>query len=740
MRMTRCTLFAVLLTGLLAVPTVSGCGDDGGNDSDTTTDTLGGDTNVPTDTTADTTADTTVADTNENTDTESDTATNPCGSRECGEVNGVSCGSCGADETCDAAGKCVSGDPMGSYCGVTDTCNADANDWPDCINAQCRSQICLSESGVIFTNKSVCTKGCLIYKDDDEDGVNDDDAPLDDCNPEDIVSGPAGDVFRCVNTADIGQSPNGVCLPGTEFNTCTSDADCASGEGCDLVSTAAGVAFRCMAKQVTGDWGGVASVGQECNNDPSVGPIALCENGLCFNGSDGLGIGFGCLTRCGSGLGAATADQEAMCDTTTETTGCDTSTNTCMGRPERACDTDIDCSSWECAEGLFSDIPASSRQCLPKSCDTNAGCGGGYYCDLGIDSTDNPDYEYGWVGSCGQQTEGGAAFGEPCDVNPTDEVILNNGDTCESTNLCQSGFCSALCETDADCGDDGRCTILEYIGDVDADDVDDIIEPGFVCEYAPQSATPCMAEADCADGETCNVFAAANLDDNSTTDAPYLFNGVCVTSPAGADAGYGNIVDFRGQCESGIGFELTDGSFACTEFCTMADQCDLDDGEGGTLEGICLPQLWSWGGDYDNTAVNIYAGLCLPAVLFGSSGDACGTDYACTEAGEACSPFTVASDPTAPPHTDFVCLDITDADGNMPTAALGDACSSDFDCASGLCTAESADETGYCTALCSDTVDSCGDTMSCVEYLVFERQGAFADNSGGYMRCEKTTE
>ena len=735
MRMTRCTLFAVVVAGLVALPAMSGCGDSGGNTSDTTvTDTLGGDT-VATDTAVDIGTDTTIG-VDTNTDTGGGGDACECGNRVCGSVGGCSCGTCDPGEACSAAGQCEAvGEPMGAYCGVTDTCNADSADWPDCINAQCTSQICLSESGVIIVNKSVCTRGCLLYKDDDQDGVNDADAPLDDCNPDDIADGPAGNAFRCVNTADIGQSPNGVCLPGTVFNTCNSDADCADGEGCDIVSTAAGVAFRCTAKQKDGAWGGSAGVGETCNNDPAAGDLALCESGFCLNGADGLGVGIGCVNRCGSGIGASTPDQEAKCDTTTAETGCDTTTNTCKGRPGLACDTDVDCSSWECTESIFTDLPASARMCWPKTCSGVNGCGGGYFCDLGIDTVASGDY--GWVGNCAQEDPEGKDFGAACDADPTDELILNGGDTCKATGLCQSGFCSALCESNADCGDDATCTILEYIGDVDGDDIDDEIVPGFVCEHSPQGATACNSESDCADGETCNIFIAANPAED--VDAPYLRYGSCVPAPSGADAGYGNIVDLRGQCESGIGFELTDGTFACTEFCTTFDQCDLDDGEGGTLEGICLPQLWSWGGDYANRAVNIYAGLCLPALLFGSTGDACGTDFTCTEATEACTPFTLAGDPTQAVTTEYTCLDISDADGNMPTGAPGTACTSDYDCATGLCTSEDGVAAGYCTKLCSDTVDTCAaDSMTCTDYIVYTRQGAYADNSGGYKRCEKT--
>ena len=638
------------------------------------------------------------------------------GASACGDSAGDPADTSGPD----AGGDTLTSDTVGATTDTSETTGTHPPDTtictPACDGRACGDDGCGGTCGTC-TGGDVCTDGACVPpctpacdgKSCGDDGCG---GTCGTCTGSDVCSD--GQCTPCTPACDGKSCGDDGC--GGTCGACTGSDVCTDGQCTPCVPACDG---KSCGDDGCGGTCGTCTGSDFCSDGQCTPCVSDCDGKSCGDGGCGIWCGF-----CSPGE-VCTVDGQCICSPS------------CGGK--QCGDDGCGGTCGDCAPGLV----CAADQCISpqdQPCDTDAGCGGGYYCDLGLGISDNPEYVFGWAGSCDQQTDGGVGFGEACDPNPADEVVLNDGDLCASTNLCEGGFCSALCETDVDCGDDGRCTIVEYIGDVDGNDVDDLLEPGFICEHAPQSATPCMAEADCADGETCNVFAAANPDDNATTDAPFLFNGVCVPSPAGAEAGYGNVVDFRAQCESGIGFELTDGTFACTVFCTMADQCDLDDGEGGTLEGICLPQLWSWGGDYDNPAVNIYAGMCLPAILLGSTGDSCATDFTCTEAGEACTPFTVGSDPTAAPSTDFVCINITDADGDLPTAALGDDCSSDLDCVSGLCTAESSGETGYCTALCSDTVDSCGAAMTCVDHLVYERQGAFAGNSGGYERCEKNVE
>jgi hypothetical protein len=369
MQMARFKFMAILAVGVLAF---GACGDDDDPTPGTDTispDTSGTDTSDETDTT---TTDTTVP-----------TDAPDCGNRECGIFAGQDCGTCPSGQTCNAAGRCeVPGAPMGSFCGVTTTCNNSSPGWPGCINNQCASRNCLSASGVAVLLRDVCSAGCQIYEDKNNDFVNDSDAPFDDCNPSDIVDGPAGDVFRCVNFAGPQQTPLGLCAPtttasvesDTAFQVCNKDTDCPTGEGCDLTSIGGDYRFRCVAKTKAGPWGDVVGLSQDCNDDPRRGDVTFCEAGLCF--------GLGCVTLCDDG-------DDTVCDTTQvyPGTGCDTATNICMGKPTASCTTDIDCSGWSCGESrqIFGDGQGGLagpfwRFCWPKGCVLDGDCGAGFYC------------------------------------------------------------------------------------------------------------------------------------------------------------------------------------------------------------------------------------------------------------------------------------------------------------------------------------------------------------------------
>jgi hypothetical protein len=183
---------------------------------------------------------------------------------------------------------------MGAWCGPTSTCNESlpegdaANQYPGCMNAACESESCLGlawNSGAIAF-RNVCSTACQIYKDSDSDGINDEDAPTDDCNPPDIVDGPAGNKFRCVNFGEPGR-PFGFCVPGSTFDSCGSSADCPAGESCEITNAIDGgqnMGQRCMAAyRENASWSGkVAPVAGACGGDPENGNPIECADGLCF--------------------------------------------------------------------------------------------------------------------------------------------------------------------------------------------------------------------------------------------------------------------------------------------------------------------------------------------------------------------------------------------------------------------------------------------------------------------------
>jgi hypothetical protein len=296
------------------------------------------------------------------TDTRADTETISCGSRECGTFHGQNCGSCSVKPgtVCGPGGRCeVPRGPLGSFCGITALCNPTSADFPSCIDNQCASGLCLSQAQggrfvfaifrdwSRFFSNSVCTASCLIFIDNNHDGVND--PAQDDCQPSDVANGPAGNRFRCVNFARLNANPVGLCVPGTTFAACSSNRDCPVGEGCEVTSILGEISTRCVANYRAGDWGGATvGLGGACNDDPAQGPVNFCASGYCDT--------FGCAPTCAG---------DRDCDTTPGPGVC--AAGTCTDRPDTPCTTDLDCSTFRCGTVYFSDDYSSFRRCAPKN-------------------------------------------------------------------------------------------------------------------------------------------------------------------------------------------------------------------------------------------------------------------------------------------------------------------------------------------------------------------------------------
>jgi hypothetical protein len=460
------------LLSLLAVATVTaaGCGDDGNTTTPVRDTSSGTDTATDTATAEETSTGTDTA--GGDTSTGTDTTTNPCGSRECGTFAGVSCGTCAAPEECNSAGRCeVPGQPLGAYCGVTAECNnslpegSNPDQYPGCLNARCESETCLSTlGGTAFVLRDVCTQICQLYKDSDNDGINDEDAPNEDCNPADIVDGPAGNKFRCVNFAEPGRNPLAVCVPGTTFERCDSSADCPAGEVCEISNMIDGgmnLGQRCVAAYRENDsWNGkLVGTAGACDSNPASGENLACGDGLCF--------GFGCVPLC---------QNNADCDTTRTFPGTGCVEGKCAGSG-KDCTNDVDCSAWTCGEprDIFGQPGLPLYQiCWPGSCSNASDCGEGFYCRFGwngeVGDASGPD------NLCFAETAGGAELGEACDQDPDDNIP---GATCKASDYCFGGFCSGLCQDDTDCnGAAGqKCAMLEFPVDADEDGEDDALLP-----------------------------------------------------------------------------------------------------------------------------------------------------------------------------------------------------------------------------------------------------------------------
>ncbi|MFO0746498.1 MAG: hypothetical protein U1F43_12610 [Myxococcota bacterium] len=707
----------------------------------------GGDTKKAGDTTSTTdatvTPDGTDATTNPDVTSPTDATTTPdadscsCGTRECGTFAGCQCGTCDVGEICSAQGKCeAAGNPMGSFCGITATCTSDSPSYPDCIDNQCASRNCLSNNSSALVLRDVCSAGCQIYQDDDNNGVNDANAPLDDCNPDDIVDGPAGNAFRCVNFAGPGASPVGLCTPGSEFPECAADSDCDPGEGCELTTIGGDYNFRCVANyQENSTWSAnVVGMAESCNDDPAAGDVRYCKSGLCF--------GLGCVTAC-------KADSD--CDTTKvfADTGCDTTAHTCKGNPGKACTADIDCSGWECGEArqILGDGQGGLagpfwELCWPKSCATDDECGGGFYCRFFWNGVGGDGAALDNL--CLRQNPDGVNLGDKCDPDTSDNIP---GDVCKNEDLCIGGYCSTLCGSDADCSAaDGQvCAVAELPGDEDDDGTDDFVLPVKWCQTYPGATSDCLTEEDCGTGESCQVFEVENPDETGRTDSPFVLAGKCQNVAAefpGTAGEFGASCTGGSECKSGFCLGATDTTPGfCTKVCGATSECGSVTIGTDTGNGICASLLLGYGGDIDDSTNAVYIPLC---VLTTDSLEDCSADLSCTAENEICSFNVVATDATHPAKVEYLCSALVDPGDDMPTGAVGSACNlnpADGDppqCAGGYCL-EDKDGNGYCSKPCKAAGDCSGGT-TCTDTATFARVGKYEANSGSVGLCRKDVE
>jgi hypothetical protein len=689
-----------------------------------------------------------------------DVAQDPCAGWECGTASdGTNCGTCPGGTTCSVDHKCEAPkNEMGEFCGVTADCTPDIPNpqnpaemienpaYPDCMHDQCKSKFCLNAGapGAYVFTYPVCSRPCEVYLDvknnkngsQGADGVEDTDAPLSDCDA--AFDGPAGTEYTCVNFAPPGGSSLAYCLPGTNFEECGADSDCPDGEGCMLTGIGGSPNSRCFTTKVEGDWGQIADLGEDCNSNPFEGDVSWCDSGICF--------GIGCVEWC---------NDNTDCDTTVgdDNQGCDQATGTCKDWDSKDCTTDLDCSAFTCGEPreIFGNVPEyTPTLCWPYTCDIDNDCPPGNYCRYYWNGEPHPDA--GWDNLCLAEFDGGAGLGEACDSDPDDNIP---GDTCANEDLCVGGFCSALCDVNADCNMDldQKCTVIEFSGDYDDDGETDFILPLEWCRtYPDMTDTMCWSEAACGDTETCTMY---EIEKDGADGSMFTMEGFC--SAASTDKGnYGNTCGVPGaefdSCQSGwcMGADSDTGQAGyCTQVCESHTECDEVTVGGTTYKGRCQALLLGWGGDLTNPNTNNYVSLCLVTGAESSMTD-CSADYASCPAGEACLPQVINYGPDYDSKTDYVCMNMANQDESLPTGTLGESCNPNLEdadgyginqCADGYCLDDTSVDSGYCTNLCDPANDTCAADglpgMSCQEIITQPRSGAYESNAGGFWMCQK---
>lgn len=506
---------------------------------------------------------------------------------------------------------------FGRECSPPDGCDSEAADWPDCLNAGCRTGDCTYPG--LADDYGYCTRGCTR---DDE------------C--QNAVDGPYGNQFVCLT-----DGTSGTCVPG-------------SGERCDLLANG-----QCADDGEICRWGVIYAPDQ--NYGGTCQPPTL----------DGRDTG----ESCNETEGIFCANDLCLFDTCTSL--CD---------PNAAPENSPCPPNWTCFRDF--DIGVTLDVCLPAYCESNADCGDGTTCVLTYEFNSDTVLR----GICLPTNDGEAQPGEVC----TDERPCQ-GATCFGP-AGEPGYCSGLCDSDADCGQGAYCDIINFTID-DAGNT----APAQICVEGERtgSGRPCATDADCGasddiPAEACEYFTRGDLEAGRYTSPPALAGRCSEIQP--------NSVEFAGACteEAPCRTEslcLTAGNQNfCSKTCVDSTDCAGRPaiGGGGIPDGICFAIDFGGG----------FGGICVTPELIGLSGsiDPCVNDAECDGA-ETCQLNYIDSDR---PRAELLCLE---APGNRRAGAD---CTASEQCASADCQPRSNDATapGYCRASCAADAD-CGQGFTC---------------------------
>jgi hypothetical protein len=602
-----------------------------------------------------------------------------CGSNGCGGT----CGTCEAGESCNTAQRTCekAAEPLKAYgesCGLTDTCNSDAANWPACLDAQCDSGQCqLGGTGL------VCTKSCSIAKDtvdatgaNNPDGIEDPDAQASDCEGASPTS-PYGTKWACVTVGDPAQgNANRLCQPGTTFATCTSDKECPADESCQIYVVNGQYGTRCATKRI-----GSNPSGSLCNDDPAAGELAYCASELCF--------GIGCVGLCA---------------------------------------VDSDCASFQVCQQdrtIFSNAPDLTFDlCFGKPCDSNTNCSDISHCELFGNGEQGDAFKLDNL--CVADAAGASKLGGACDGDTTDDVP---GPECSGLCL-QSGTCSGLCKGDSDCSSASKpmfCNATEESADFDGDKTDDTLIVYGLCVPYEGSKSECHVSADCTvAGEACDFYQVF-LPDGSLEGIGYC------TKAATEGAAIGELCggDTKITCKSGFCLNINATAGVCMPLCASTADCPqgfLKDAENNPsgINSYCRGYFWSDGGTLNATNDNVFIPLCSPTSGDDSLDD-CAATKTCTEATETCIANAVAFGASGPASIENHCVESGDS-----SAKFGASCNpnpTDTTAATALCEdiyclEDSKANAGYCSRLCNTDADCQGSTPDfvCDESTYLERK------------------
>ena len=574
-----------------------------------------------------------------------------------------------------------------------------------CLDVQCGSGLC---------REPYCSKPCTILKDQvnnatlepGQDGIADE-GEFNDC--EGAVDGPVGTQMRCVNLNLPENDTIGQCQPGTTFGACESHGDCPASEVCSVMYILGAYQARCRipAKEAKG-------MAEECNSDPNSGLTSECAGPYCF--------GYGCVELCGG-------DEHCATDTCVG--------GACTKDPERSCATNADCSAWSCQELTpFSNNAFTDDFCQPKDCTKADDCRDpDWFCRPFWNGADAVE-DVGLAHSCRRLEPGTANYGEPCD--PSGQSLPD----CTFGSACIEGYCSAPCQSDADCPESTECLLgAEWSIDVDDDEEVDTYVSIDMCRVWPhqgEELVDCASDDDCPAGDHCQFRVRGETGDDGVRVWKTEYK--CHTDLEGQ-------VDFPVECSEADGQPCkTDlclvpggaGSTSptyCAAYCKAAADCpDQMKYDGLSWKTICL----SFRVNHNNTpglADDTYVPYCRHTSTFGSL-KSCEETRSCASVKEYCRALAIAANPDEPVVVEHLCSDVSEGLTAYPTKVVGEACESWTECIGRNCLPDG--EGGrYCSELCASDADCVSedgiDALKCTEVVLIER--ADPTLSGVTTRC-----
>lgn len=466
---------------------------------------------------------------------------------------------------------------------------------------------------------------------------------------------------------------------------CESDEDCPEGTICAADRSGGEVRTVCLEPNEEG-----GAVGESCSDD------ADCRANLCLDGV--------CTKPCARPVQCMKDGWTCDSATVDAEDGSSTEINVCQPAPAKECESDEDCPEGDrcvaergtdeieftCGEpnpdggsvgdSCSSDSECTHNLCVDGTCAPPCGrrehCSGadGFRCETTSVDLDNGNSDSASI----------CVPPRPCDVKDecrVDEVCYVQRDRTDAAGICRDpnpggGSLGENCQGDGQCAAnlcyDSR---FRKICSVPCEDENDCPASGFQCEETeiadgsggtrtekicvPSPPKSCDIQADCDEGRSCAIVVEA---DGSGLES------VCIPDPGGV--GTGNSCSDDEDCNSQL---CLDGN--CADPCLNRSQCANDqvcstktiekDGETGTFD-VCetLPE------------------------------EECTSDGTCSDNVRICSRLRTRNSEIKA----FCRFSNSNASGQ-----LGDSCSSDSECRSGLCLSEIGSDSpliGQCSVAC----------------------------------------